>query len=60
MDVHDMQMTGTYKVSKRTLQQEGYDPSSVRDVFWRDDDASSYVPLTVDTYHEICKGNLRF
>jgi fatty-acyl-CoA synthase len=42
----EMELTGTFKLRKVTLQEEGFDPARVADpLFFRDDEARSYVPL---------------
>jgi fatty-acyl-CoA synthase len=42
----EMEVTGTFKLRKVNLQEEGFDPSLVRDpLFFRDDEARAYVPL---------------
>jgi fatty-acyl-CoA synthase len=53
-------LTGTFKLRKVELQQEGYDPAKVRDPLWvRDDGARAYVPLDADRYQRIQSGELR-
>jgi len=42
----EMELTGTFKLRKVNLQEEGFDPAKVRDpVFFRDDEAEAFVPL---------------
>jgi fatty-acyl-CoA synthase len=42
----EMEVTGTFKLRKVTLQEEGFDPARVADpLYFRDDEARSYVPL---------------
>ncbi|HKJ23522.1 MAG TPA: long-chain-acyl-CoA synthetase [Myxococcota bacterium] len=54
------ELTGTFKLRKVTLQQEGFDPDRVSDpVFVRDDAARAYVPLTPARFRAIGRGELR-
>jgi fatty-acyl-CoA synthase len=56
-----MDVTGTLKHTKTRLQQEGYDPSAVRDPLWlRDDAARSYVPLDAALKARIDSGAIAF
>jgi fatty-acyl-CoA synthase len=42
----EMEMTGTFKLRKVTLQEEGFDPGRIAEpLFFRDDEARRYVPL---------------
>ena len=53
-------MTGTFKLRKVGLQQEGFDPGRVRDpLLVRDDEAGSYRPLTSEIAEEITRGERR-
>jgi len=55
------ELTGTFKLRKVTLQQEGFDPAGVSDpLFVRDDAAGAYVPLTPERFAEIQRGDRRF
>jgi hypothetical protein len=41
-----MELTGTFKLRKVNLQEEGFEPARVRDpLFFRDDEARAFVPL---------------
>jgi len=54
------ELTGTFKLRKVTLQQEGFDPTRIADpVFVRDDEARAYVPLTPARHRAIEHGELR-
>ena len=56
----EMEITGTFKHRKVELQKEGFDPSATGDpLFFFDDAANTYVPLTNDLYERICGGSLR-
>src|SRR5262245_16944672 len=56
----EAEVTGTFKLRKVELQQEGYDPAKVRDPLWvRDDAARSYVPLDAARFARIQAGELR-
>ena len=51
---------GTYKLKKRTLQSEGFDPSVVTDpLFFLDIKAGKYVELSIELYNDIVKGQIR-
>jgi fatty-acyl-CoA synthase len=42
----EMELTGTFKLRKVNLQEDGFDPARVSDpLFFRDDEAEAYVPL---------------
>jgi fatty-acyl-CoA synthase len=58
--VESPELTGTFKLRKVTLQQEGFDPERVGDpILVRDDDARAYVPLTPARHRAIQRGELR-
>lgn len=47
-------MTGTFKQRKTQLVRDGFDPDAIAEpLFFRDDKAKSYVPLTRDTFAAI-------
>ena len=53
-------LLGTYKLKKRTLQSEGFDPSVVTDpLFFLDIKAGKYVELSIELYNDIVKGQIR-
>lgn len=50
----------TYKLKKRELQSEGFNPTVIRDsMFFLDAKAGQYVPLTLELYDDIIKGQIR-
>jgi hypothetical protein len=52
--------TGTYKLKKRKLQSEGFNPASINEpMYFLDAKAGKYVPLTLQLYDDIVKGQLR-
>ena len=56
----EAEVTGTFKLRKVELQQEGYDPAKVTEpLFWRDDGARAYVPLDEDTHRRLLAGDIR-
>jgi fatty-acyl-CoA synthase len=56
----EAEVTGTFKLRKVDLQQEGYDPAKVSDpLYLRDDGARSYVPLGPDLFQRIAAGEMR-
>ncbi len=59
--VSEPDVTGTFKLKKVTLQEEGWDLDRVDDeLYFRDDTAAAYVPLTPGIVTDIESGNLRF
>ncbi|HEX2486374.1 MAG TPA: long-chain-acyl-CoA synthetase [Myxococcota bacterium] len=56
----DVEMTGTFKLRKVTLQEEGFDPARVSDpLYFRDDAAGAYVALTRGLAAAIASGEQR-
>jgi fatty-acyl-CoA synthase len=54
-----MDVTGTLKHTKRRLQDEGYDPGRIGDpLYFRDDQAQSYVPLDAALKRRIDRGEM--
>lgn len=53
-------MTGTYKLKKNDLQQEGFDLEKIKDkLFLYDAKNVDYVELTRDKYDDIITGKIR-
>jgi fatty-acyl-CoA synthase len=53
----DLEVTGTFKLRKVTLQEEGFDPARTSDpLYFRDDAAKAYVPLTPALARAIAAG----
>ena len=51
---------GTFKLQKNLLQQEGFDPSKIKDpIFFFDNKAGSYVRLSEKLYQNIVSGAIR-
>jgi fatty-acyl-CoA synthase len=58
--VPEMDVTGTLKQRKQSLQAEGYDPARVQDMlFVRDDAERTYVALTPGRFADVRAGRLR-
>lgn len=54
------ELTATFKPRKVALQREGYDPKLVGEpLFYRDDAAGAYLPLTPEIAERIATGELR-
>jgi len=54
-------LTGTFKLRKVDLQRQGFDPSASKDpIYFRDDVARAYAPLTAEAHARIQSGELRF
>jgi fatty-acyl-CoA synthase len=55
-----VELTGTFKVRKVELQQQAYDPGASDDpLFYRDEQAARYAPLTPEAHARILAGELR-
>jgi fatty-acyl-CoA synthase len=55
--VKEQETTGTFKLRKVTLQQDGFDPTRITDpLFFRNDTAGTYTPLTRKLHTEILTG----
>jgi fatty-acyl-CoA synthase len=54
----EMEVTGTFKLRKVTLQEEGFDPARIAEpLYFRDDEARSYVPLDPALAASIASGS---
>jgi fatty-acyl-CoA synthase len=54
----EMEVTGTFKLRKVGLQEEGFDPARTSDpLFFRDDEARAYVPLDESLARAIAAGD---
>lgn len=59
--VSEPDITGTFKLRKLILREEGWDLNRVNDaLFFRDDSEGAYVPLTPAITSRIESGELRF
>ncbi len=55
-----LEITGTFKLRKQELMQEGYDPARVRDALFIDSAAAgSYLPLDAARFEQLRSGALR-
>jgi len=55
-----IELTGTFKLRKQELADEGYDPRRVPDALYVDDPArGAYVPLDAALHERLCSGQLR-
>lgn len=52
-------MLGTFKLKKKDLQDEGFDPSKIQDKLYYLDAKEGYKPLTNDAYEQILQGKIR-
>ncbi|MBW2316249.1 MAG: long-chain-acyl-CoA synthetase [Deltaproteobacteria bacterium] len=58
--IESPELTGTFKLRKVTLKEEGFDPSRLTDpLYVRDDEADAYVPLTPERFAAIAEGTFR-
>ncbi|XP_071533896.1 long-chain fatty acid transport protein 4 isoform X4 [Panulirus ornatus] len=56
----ELEMTGTYKLKKVTIQKEGFDPRNIKDkIFFLDVKKKAYIPLSEDVYDKIIRGEVR-
>lgn len=57
---NQLEMTGTFKLKKVTIQKEGFDPTLIKDpLYFLDAKKKNYVALTTDLYHAITTGKVR-
>ena len=57
----ELDMTGTYKLKKRDLQLEGFNPEKIKDkLYFLDSKSNQYVPLDSDLFFKISSGQIRF
>ena len=55
------EMTGTMKFIKKEYVATGFDPSKTEDpLFFRDDEAATYVPIDTGLFNEVCAGQKKF
>ena len=52
--------SGTYKMKKFDLQEEGFDPEKITDKLFYSNSSGSYQPLTKEIYEDIVAGKIRF
>lgn len=53
-------LSGTFKVKKQELMQEGFDINRITDpMFFADSGKGTYVPITASLYQNILNGNVR-
>ena len=56
----EVELTGTFKLKKVQLRNEGFDINKVQEpLFVMDPAQRNYVPLTADLYQQISSGNFR-
>ncbi|XP_012670370.2 very long-chain acyl-CoA synthetase-like [Clupea harengus] len=55
---NSVEVTGTFKQMKKTLVEEGFNPTLITDpLFFLDDKEKSYIPMTKDIYKAVVSGN---
>lgn len=58
--VKQVEMTGTFKLKKITVQKEGFNINIIKDkIFFLDVKKRAYVPLTAEIYNKIISGEIR-
>ena len=56
----ELDMTGTYKLKKRDLQQDGFNPEKIKDkLYFLDSKSIKYIPLDSDLHFKISSGQMR-
>jgi len=59
--VDEIDLTATFKLKKRDLQRDGFNPETIKDkLYMMDNKAQTYLPLTQEMYNNIVNGNTRF
>ena len=57
----ELDMTGTYKLKKRDLQLEGFNPDKIKDkLYFLDAKSNKYITLDSDLHFKISSGQVRF
>ncbi|XP_054159205.1 long-chain fatty acid transport protein 4-like [Oppia nitens] len=57
--VDKIEITGSYKLQKHSLEKEGFNPNVVKDeLYFLDKKSANYVPLTTQLYQQIQSGNI--
>ncbi|PSN39833.1 Long-chain fatty acid transport protein 4 [Blattella germanica] len=54
-----LDLTGTFKLKKKDLQADGFDPVKIKDKLYYLDSTGSYEALTEEAYNHICTGKIR-
>jgi len=58
--VNEIELTGTFKMKKVLLQNEGFDPFEIKDpLYFLDASSNSFVPFTIDLYQQLLDGKLK-
>ncbi|KAI1889694.1 hypothetical protein AGOR_G00165590 [Albula goreensis] len=56
---NSLEVTGTFKLIKGKLAQEGFNPAAMQDQLYFLDEKKGYIPMTQEIYNSICSGNVR-
>lgn len=55
-----LDITGTFKYKKTKLVEEGFHPNQISDpVYFLDEKARDYVPLTLDIFNAVSSGKIK-
>jgi len=58
--VKEIELTGTFKMKKFHLQNEGYNPYKIKDpLYFLDASSNSFIPFTIDLYRKLLEGKLK-
>lgn len=58
--ITDVPVTGTYKLKKKDLQSEGYNPNTVKDrLYFHDPGTKQFERITQDLYNDIQNGSVK-
>ncbi|XP_061577599.1 long-chain fatty acid transport protein 2-like [Cololabis saira] len=56
----NLEMTGTFKMKKVRLVEEGFDPELIKDpIYFLDPEKRTYVPLTQQIYRAVCRSEIK-
>ena len=58
--MQNSKFVGTYKLKKRKLQKEGFNPKDISDpLYFLDHETATYIPLTHELHDKIVSGNMK-
>lgn len=58
--VKKIELTGTFKMKKFLLQNEGFNPFEIKDpLYFLDASTNSFIPFTSDLYQQLLDGKLK-
>lgn len=58
--VKEIELTGTFRMKKVVLQNDGYNPFNIKDpLYFLDSSSNSFIPFTSDLYQQLLDGKLK-